>query len=174
VPRVPPVGLHLKKGQQEMGEQIFNPFMRIPKAGETMPVDEGRMGTSPHGGRAKKRTHGLCPWGSSTHRVKRNLRQGQQALEYAVLIAAISMALTVMYVYGKRGIQAVIKDSADQIGSQANSQPAAGSIITSGTSTLTTVTNDITGVNQIGGEKNYNSQSVSTTQGVSQTHTESY
>ena len=57
-----------------------------------------------------------------THKGKKSSRLGQQVMEYAVILAAISMALTVMYVYAKRGLQSTIKDTVDkEIGSQVDS-----------------------------------------------------
>lgn len=45
-------------------------------------------------------------------------RDGQALIEYAVLIAMVIAALTAISVYTKRGIQAGIKEAADQIGDQ--------------------------------------------------------
>ncbi|MFH0940747.1 MAG: hypothetical protein V1840_02700 [Candidatus Omnitrophota bacterium] len=74
--------------------------------------------------------------------------------------------------YGRRGLQAAIKASADQIGPQSHSEPLAGVVKTTSNATMTTVTNDMTQVNKIGEERYYNYQSVSTSQGVSETRTE--
>ncbi|MGE5280505.1 MAG: hypothetical protein ACM3L6_07180, partial [Deltaproteobacteria bacterium] len=53
-------------------------------------------------------------------------RLGQQIIEYAVLFAAIAAALTAMFLYGKRGIQAVVRESAIKtIGGQVDSAPLA-------------------------------------------------
>lgn len=50
---------------------------------------------------------------------KRLGRSGQQAAEYGLLIVAISTALTMMYIYTKRGLQSTVKDLVDnQIGPQ--------------------------------------------------------
>lgn len=98
--------------------------------------------------------------------------RGQQVIEYAVLISAIITALLFMYMYGRRGLQAAIKASADQIGEQSHSEPLAGVVNTTGNTTMTTVTSDMSQVNKIGEERFYNYQSVSTSQGVSETRTE--
>lgn len=51
-------------------------------------------------------------------------KRGQHIAEYAILITVISVALTVMYVYMKRGLQAVIKQQVDaEIGPQIDSAP---------------------------------------------------
>ncbi|MDD5019652.1 MAG: hypothetical protein PHS61_04420 [Candidatus Omnitrophica bacterium] len=51
-------------------------------------------------------------------------RRGQQIGEYALVLAAISSALLMMYVYTKRGIQSTIKDLTDhEIGWQNDSVP---------------------------------------------------
>lgn len=55
---------------------------------------------------------------------EKNSKAGQQIIEYAVILAAISLALTVMYVYAKRGLQSTIKDTVDkEIGPQVDSEP---------------------------------------------------
>jgi len=57
-----------------------------------------------------------------TDKGKKSSRLGQQVIEYAVILAAVSMALTVMYVYAKRGLQSTIKDTVDkEIGPQIDS-----------------------------------------------------
>lgn len=54
-------------------------------------------------------------------------RLGQHIVEYAVLITAVSVALSVMYVYAKRGLQGIIKDKVDaEIGPQFESAPLLG------------------------------------------------
>ena len=98
--------------------------------------------------------------------------RGQQVIEYAVLISAIITALLFMYMYGRRGLQAAIKASADQIGPQSHSEPLAGVVNTTGNTTTTTVTSDMSQVDKIGEERFYNYQSVSTSQGVSESRTE--
>ncbi len=104
----------------------------------------------------------------------RRSTRGQQVLEYAVLISAIITALLFMYMYGRRGLQAAIKASADQMGTQDKSEPLAGAVVTTGVSTIATVTSDTSEVNKIGEERYYNYQSISETQGVSETRTQSY
>ena len=103
--------------------------------------------------------------------LRRNSK-GQQVIEYAVLISVIITALLFMYMYGRRGLQAAIKASADQIGPQSHSEPLAGVVNTTGNSISTTVTSDLSQVNKIGEERYYNFQSVSTSQGVSETRTQ--
>ena len=97
--------------------------------------------------------------------------RGQQVIEYAILISAIITALLFMYMYGRRGLQAVIKGSADQISPQIHSLPLTGAMVTTGDSTMATVTSDTTQVNKTGDERYYDYQSVSTSQGVSHTRT---
>lgn len=54
-------------------------------------------------------------------------KKGQQVIEYALVITAITAALTVMYVYVKRGLQAAIKNKVDaDIGPQLHSAPILG------------------------------------------------
>jgi len=48
----------------------------------------------------------------------------------------------------------------------------AGVVKTTGNATMSTVTNDLTQVNKIGEETYYDYQSVSTSQGLSETHTQ--
>lgn len=43
---------------------------------------------------------------------------GQHVIEYALMLTALSLALTGIFVYGKRGLQATIKATADQIAPQ--------------------------------------------------------
>ena len=92
-------------------------------------------------------------------------RNGQQVIEYGVLIAALTTALLVMYVYTKRGLQAVIKDSADQIGSQADNEPEVSSIMTTGNSMLVTWENETTHVQARGDNRFYNISEVTASQG---------
>ena len=62
-----------------------------------------------------------------TRKGKKNSRLGQQVMEYAVVLAALSMALTLMYVYVKRGLQSTIKQVVDnEIGSQTDSAQIVG------------------------------------------------
>jgi hypothetical protein len=68
-------------------------------------------------------------------------RRGQQVGEYALLIAAVSSALLLMYVFTKRGIQSTIKDLTDhEIGWQNDSVPvlAGGSHHDERSTTVTT------------------------------------
>lgn len=48
-------------------------------------------------------------------------KKGQQVMEYAIVISMLSLSLSVIFLYAKRGLQNVIKVSADQIGPQADS-----------------------------------------------------
>ena len=51
---------------------------------------------------------------------------GQQIIEYAVLIAAVAAAFSAMFLYGKRGLQATIRESVVKtIGGQVQSAPLA-------------------------------------------------
>ena len=47
-----------------------------------------------------------------------NKRKGQSTLEYAILIVVVIMALIAIQAYLKRGVQGMMRDSADQIGEQ--------------------------------------------------------
>jgi len=47
-------------------------------------------------------------------------KMGQSVAEYSILISVIAAALLAMNIYMKRGIQATIKYSADQFGSQSD------------------------------------------------------
>ena len=54
-------------------------------------------------------------------------RRGSQIIEYALVIAAISAAFTVMFIYGKRGLQAIIHNKVErEIGPQADGLAAVG------------------------------------------------
>ena len=98
-------------------------------------------------------------------------RRGQQILEYAIVIAAVSTALTVMYVYTKRGLQASIRDLADtEIGGQMDSQPIVDvSAHQSAVGVASTLTNDSMTVRKTYHEALYASNSISTSQGTSTT-----
>jgi hypothetical protein len=53
-------------------------------------------------------------------------RRGQQAIEYAIVIAALSAALMTMFTYAKRGLQAHIREvTIQEIGVQSDSAPLA-------------------------------------------------
>lgn len=99
-------------------------------------------------------------------------RRGQQIAEYALVIATISSALLMMYVYTKRGIQSTIKNLADrEIGWQNDSVP----ILESGahqntTSTMGTRARDTVNIKKdtfIGTQYDYTT--VSTSSGESNT-----
>lgn len=99
--------------------------------------------------------------------------RGQQIVEYALVITAISAALTAMYVYTKRGLQAVIKDTVDsEIGPQVDS----ATVLSVGdsqdsTSVSTTVSRDDSHNidNELGEERQYFFDSVSGTTGTTTT-----
>lgn len=101
-------------------------------------------------------------------------RNGQQIIEYGVLIAAITTALLVMSVYTKRGLQAVIKDSADQIGSQADNEPEVSSTLTTGNSSMVTLVNETTNIQAQGDNRFYNISQITTSQGNAVTVKEMY
>lgn len=53
--------------------------------------------------------------------------RGSQIIEYAIVITALSAAFTTMFVYGKRGMQAVIRTTVEkEIGPQADGLQAPG------------------------------------------------
>ncbi len=55
----------------------------------------------------------------------RHLYSGQSIAEYVILIAIVSAVLVGMQVYMKRGIQAVVRVAADQVGSQEDANETA-------------------------------------------------
>ncbi len=87
-------------------------------------------------------------------------RRGQQIVEYALLISFISLALTTMYMYSKRGLQAVIKGAADQIGTQESSEPKTGAMTNS-------ISVSDTYASQTGTVKKVNEDRITETQAVS-------
>ena len=105
------------------------------------------------------------------HRGKKNSRLGQQVAEYAMVLVALSMALTVMYIYAKRGMQARIKDAVDQeIGSQGSSvQVLAPDQHQQSRSVSETLSQDTTRVVKNFGEAQYDINSTVTSTGVSNT-----
>ncbi len=108
---------------------------------------------------------------------KKPSKRGQQILEYGLLIAAVSVALTAMYMYGKRGIQAVIKGTTDSyIGSQSASEQRVTSGTPAGTnlghSDSITTSNGGTNISRIAGGIGTNYSTTSTTVGTSQAITE--
>lgn len=115
--------------------------------------------------------------GSSACPRKRKSIRGQQILEYAVLIAAISAALTAMFVYGKRGLQSMIRYSADQVGLQKDSEQIMTGAQTNispmkGSSAITTYSSDTSDVQKIGEARFYDTSSVSFSSGNSTTISE--
>ena len=71
-----------------------------------------------------------APSSSCSARRRRFLsKRGSQILEYAIVIAAIAGAFTFMFVYGKRGLQGVVKRTLDtEVGTQVESAPLEGSV----------------------------------------------
>lgn len=83
--------------------------------------------------------------------------RGQQFLEYSILIVALATALTMMYVYVKRGLQASIRATADSsIGPQSNFFPDATDQIQKSNSTVETLTKDSGHVTRNAGTRTYN------------------
>jgi len=94
-------------------------------------------------------------------------------MEYAILVSVLSSALIVMYVYTKRGLQNVLKISADQIGPQGDSAPLSSvSMHENTTSTAETLTDEATQVDRIGREQTITMRSDSITTGISTTWSE--
>lgn len=96
-----------------------------------------------------------------------NLR-GSQVVEYALVFAAISAALSVMYIYGKRGMQNVIRTTVDrEIGSQIDSEPVAGFMADEFSQSLSgTVAGDSSRVQENSGGVVYDVNSFTSTTGV--------
>jgi len=82
-------------------------------------------------------------------------RRGQQVVEYAFLVTIISAALLYMSQYAKRGIQAVIKASSDQIGPQADAFPAQGRDTQDTNSTIDSLSSDTKNTKSAGEARNY-------------------
>ncbi len=88
------------------------------------------------------------------------LKRGQQTIEYALFISAVSLALIIMFTYAKRGVQAAIKGSADQMSHQYESDALANPTETSETtSKIITETNDTTDITHVGDQKVYETES---------------
>lgn len=104
----------------------------------------------------------------------RNSRRGQQVIEYALFIAVIGLVLTVMYMYSKRGLQAVIKAGADQIGTQESSQPLAGQVYTNSISTSDTLSEQNANMKKVNEDKYTQTQSISSTTGTGTTVVTNY
>jgi hypothetical protein len=92
-------------------------------------------------------------------------------IEYALVLVAISAALTVMYVYMKRGMQASIKGLVDhQIGPQGDSNPRISAVETqSSESSMVTDTAGTTRVQKSGRGGRYTMDMVSNTTGTATT-----
>lgn len=104
----------------------------------------------------------FCPACPDTKRFQR----GQQAMEYAVFIFAISLALITMYVYSKRGLQAVMRYSSDQmIGPQEDFYPASGSIIVNTIAKVNTLTDSSAKIRKVNGERYYETTAVAASTG---------
>lgn len=89
------------------------------------------------------------------------LRRGQQTIEYALFISAVSLALVLMFTYAKRGVQAAIKGSADQMSHQYESDALANPAETSETtSEIVTESNDTTDITQVGDQRVYETESL--------------
>ena len=93
--------------------------------------------------------------------------RGQQIIEYALVIAAISAALTGMYVYMKRGLQARIKEVVDnEIGPQINSAPLVMPMVSqTSVSTVESLTNGSTRVKKSDDTADYTFGSIATSSG---------
>lgn len=115
-----------------------------------------------------KLRRGACSWHA------RRSRKGQQVLEYAVLLSALSMVFLVMYMYGKRGLQGIIRGSAMQVGTQRDSQPMVTTIDTSGSSWSQDTKSENTRVTTAGETANFTYDSNISTTGVATTTTVSY
>jgi Flp pilus assembly pilin Flp len=50
--------------------------------------------------------------------MRKDYSAAQSVLEYAVILALVAVALTIMQLYFKRGVQSAIKFAADQVGTQ--------------------------------------------------------
>jgi hypothetical protein len=75
---------------------------------------------------------------------KRVNSRAQSISEYVLVIGLVSAALVGMQVYMKRGIQAVIKDSADELGIQEDSEERNFQPVTKQSSQTNTVTGPAT------------------------------
>ena len=105
---------------------------------------------------------------------KTRWNRGQQVLEYAVFISAISAALLTMYIYTQRGLQGVIKASADQICPPSESEEFVGSDNTQSSSESITESEDKTFLNKTLGQSSVDTDSFSKTTGTSTVSSESY
>jgi len=110
---------------------------------------------------------------SPTHKAHRRRcfsSAGQQIIEYAILIAAIGAALTAMFVYGKRGLQSIIRDQTHRmIGKQVASAPYGDeNSPASGDSVSETYSAGTSVANTIGIEKTYEYSDTSDTNGTAQ------
>ncbi|MFH0876837.1 MAG: hypothetical protein V1863_01255 [Candidatus Omnitrophota bacterium] len=107
-------------------------------------------------------------------RTKR-FQRGQQTMEYAIFIFAISVALLTMYMYSRRGLQSVVRYSSDQlIGPQEDFYPASGSTVVNTISTVNTLTDTSMHIRKINGERRYETAAVSATEGNTISISETY
>jgi hypothetical protein len=106
--------------------------------------------------------------------LSRRGKRGQQVLEYAILVSVLISVFFTMYMYGRRGVQAVIKGAADQMGPQEDSQPPAGTVFTNALSTVSTVSSDNVRINKTGYQSRSDYDSVALSEGNTVSHTESY
>ena len=81
--------------------------------------------------------------------------RGQQVIEYAILVTIISVALLSMSQYAARGIQAVVKGSADQIGPQADAFPQQGRDTVEVNTTQDALSSDTSNKKAAGEARNY-------------------
>ncbi len=111
-------------------------FMRSKKE------QEGRNGRQGEAARSLRAPASCLP---ACRRIFSSQR-GSQILEYAVVILALSGAFTVMYMYGKRGIQGVIRDQVDrEIGPQKEFFPLTGGYSNEMTTSVTRSTGQDSG-----------------------------
>lgn len=103
------------------------------------------------------------------------LKRGQQAIEYALYISAVSLSLIFMFTYAKRGIQAAIKGSADQMGKQYESEQLVDPTVTqSGGSTMVTEASDLSQTTQVGNQHTYDTDLFSNSYGTASSSSTTY
>ena len=108
----------------------------------------------------RKGTSGFKPMGL-------HFERGQQVIEYALLIMTITVALTAMAYYSRRGMQAFIKGSTDQLGKQQDALPIVEpDTIVSSASSLHTLTDGVTNISSSGEERISNYESGSRSKGT--------
>lgn len=103
------------------------------------------------------------------------LKRGQQAIEYALYISAVSLSLIFMFTYAKRGVQAAIKGSADQMSKQYESEQVVDPTETqSGGSTMVTEASDSSQTTQIGNQYTYATDLFSNSYGTASSTSTTY